>query len=142
MLYVEQQKRKNQTTPRRFIVAGYIVIGVAFGVFGTWAATVPLASAVVAPGTVSVESDRKTIQHLENSIINQNQNKEAQIVEAGDPLVILDPLQSQGNVAVLEGRQAFYAARQARLLAESIDAPSFDLPKDQPASNKPALLDA
>ena len=142
MLYVEQQKRKNLTTPRRFIVAGYVVIGVAFGVFGTWAATVPLASAVVAPGTVSVESDRKTIQHLEGGIVNQILVKEAQIVEAGDPLVILDPLQSQGNVAVLEGRQAFYAASQARLLAESIDATSFDMPKDLTTSTNPAVIDA
>ncbi len=141
MLYIEQQTRKT-LTPRPFILAGYLTIALAFGVFGTLAAMVPLAIAVVAPGTVSVESDRKTIQHLEGGIVSQILGKEAQTVEAGDALVVLDPLQSQGNVAVLEGRQAFYAASQARLLAESIDAPSFDMPKELTTSTNPAVIDA
>jgi HlyD family type I secretion membrane fusion protein len=122
------KKRSQEFTPRRYVIAGYATIFVVFGVFGTWAATAPLASAVVAGGTVSVESNRKTIQHLEGGIISKISVEEGDLVEAGDVLIELDATQAQGNFSVMRARLALLQATEARLLAESIDADEIIFP--------------
>ena len=53
------------------VLGGLTVIGLLFGCFGLWAATAPLTSAAVAPGVVKVDSNRKTVQHLEGGIIRE-----------------------------------------------------------------------
>ena len=40
-----------------------------FGGFTTWAALAPLASAAVAPGIVTADTNRKTVQHLDGGVI-------------------------------------------------------------------------
>lgn len=47
-----------------------IVVGV-FGVFGAWASLAPLDSAALAPGVITVETYRKTVQHLEGGKIGR-----------------------------------------------------------------------
>ena len=86
------------------------------------------ASAVIASGVVSVESNRKAIQHLEGGIVQEILVDDGDIVEAGDPLIRLDPTQAQGNYAVLSTRQALLQATEARLLAESINATEVNFP--------------
>src|SRR3989304_2400406 len=54
---------------RRPFRLGLLLMLVFFGVGGGWAATAQLAGAVIAPGVVSPESRRQTIQHLEGGII-------------------------------------------------------------------------
>src|SRR6187402_1350192 len=63
-------------SPTPYIAAGYLTILMGFGGFGTWAALAPIASGVVASGTVSVESNRKTVQHLEGGIVSEIVAKE------------------------------------------------------------------
>lgn len=123
----EAKKNKN-FSPAPYITAGYVVVFLGVGVFGTWAATAPLASGVVAPGTLSVETNRKTIQHLEGGIISEILAKEGEIVEVGDLLVKLDPTQAYGNFTVLQTRVTLLEATQARLLAESVDAAEIEWP--------------
>ena len=43
---------------------GLVIVFLAFGVFGAWAALAPLDSAALAPGVVTVENYRKSVQHL------------------------------------------------------------------------------
>lgn len=123
-------KAQKGFSPTPYVMAGYATIALAFGVFGTWAATVPLASGIVATGTVAVMSTRKTIQHLEGGIIEEIAVKEGDIVEAGQILVRLDPTHAQGNQTVLTARLALLRATEARLAAESIDAAEVDFPSD------------
>jgi HlyD family secretion protein len=47
------------------VLAGLLVLLVFCLGFGAWAALAPLSSAAIAPGFVRVESNRKTMQHLE-----------------------------------------------------------------------------
>src|SRR5262249_1653573 len=42
-------------------MAGWVIIGLFFGVLGTWAATAPLNGAVVATGVVKVDGNRKSV---------------------------------------------------------------------------------
>jgi HlyD family type I secretion membrane fusion protein len=121
---------KSSFSPAPYVIAGYATIALAFGVFGTWAATAPLASGTVAGGTVAVFSNRKVVQHLEGGIVSEILVKEGNVVEVGDVLVRLDRTQAQGNHAVLKSRLAFMRATEARLEAESIDANEIVFPQD------------
>lgn len=121
-------------SPARYITAGYVTLFLTFGVFGTWAATAPLASAVVAPGVVSVESNRKTVQHLEGGIVSEILAKEGEVVKPGDIVLKLDPTQAQGSYSLLENRRSVLRVTEARLNAESAAADAIDLPEDLKAS--------
>ena len=86
---------------RRPALVGYVIIIFAFGIFGGWAALAKLDAAVVAPGTVTPESNRKTIAHLEGGIVRQIPVREGQHVEEGQLLFRMDdPAAGQcGHVA-------------------------------------------
>jgi HlyD family type I secretion membrane fusion protein len=125
-----QSDASKSFSPSPYIVAGYATIILAFGVFGTWAATAPLASGGVASGTVSVQSNRKVVQHLEGGIVEEILVQEGEVVDAGDVLVRLDQTQAQGNYAVLSSRLAILKATEARLQAESVDADTVEFPEE------------
>jgi multidrug efflux pump subunit AcrA (membrane-fusion protein) len=52
-------------------IAGFSIMVLFFGGFLGWAGLVPIGAAAIAPGIVSVESNRKTIQHLEGGIVGE-----------------------------------------------------------------------
>ena len=64
--------RKNSAIedPRSIIRQGMAVILLFFGVLGAWAFWGEISGAVVAPGKIKVESERKTVQHLEGGIVD------------------------------------------------------------------------
>lgn len=97
---------------------GMIVVGLFFGVLGTWSALAPLASAVVAPGTVVVESSRKAVQHLEGGIVEEILVQNGDIVQAGDVLLRLDETQARANADMLLNQYHNHQAVEARLVAE------------------------
>src|SRR5688572_18257962 len=70
-------------------LAGTVTILAFFGGFGGWATTAPLAGAALAPGTVSPDSQRKSVQHLEGGIVRDIQVREGSRVSVGDVLVTL-----------------------------------------------------
>ncbi|SFV26736.1 HlyD family secretion protein [Devosia crocina] len=122
--------KEKEFSPRPYILMGYATLAMTFGVFGVWAATAPLASGVVAGGTVSVESSRKTVQHLEGGIVSEILGREGEIVEAGAIVLRLDPTQAQGNATYLAARQAMLRAQEARLIAENSNAPEVSIPPE------------
>ena len=89
----------------------------AFG-FGVWAATAPLASAVVASGSFVATGQNKQVQHLEGGIIRELLVKEGDIVEANQPLVRLDDTAAQSKLRRLATRRSRLLATAARLRAE------------------------
>ncbi|WP_157019183.1 HlyD family type I secretion periplasmic adaptor subunit [Mesorhizobium xinjiangense] len=95
---------------RGHAVAGLAIAAVAFGGFGTWASTAPLAAAVIAQGSFVATGENKIIQHLEGGIIEEILVNEGDHVKKGDPLFKLD-----GTAAQVQERQLFL--RQARLEA-------------------------
>jgi HlyD family type I secretion membrane fusion protein len=124
------EPKEKSFSPAPYVIAGYATIALAFGVFGTWAATAPLASGIVAHGVVVVSGNRKTIQHLEGGIISEIMVKEGDIVEAGDVLIRLDRTQAVGNFTVLTERYDLLRAAEARLQAESVNAAAIDFPPE------------
>ena len=109
---------------------GYVVILVTFGLFGVWAATAPLDSAVIAPGIVSVEGNRKTVQHLEGGIVRRLLVREGQKVQAGQVLFELDPTQVMAGRDIAENQLVRLMAMEARLTAERDNAPTISFPPE------------
>jgi HlyD family secretion protein len=113
---------------RRSIVAGALVIGLGLGGFCLWAAAAPLAGAAIAPGVISHDGSRRTVQHLEGGIIQRILVEDGSVVQAGDPLIVLEDVQARAGHDVLRARFHTLAAAQARLLAEQAGAAEIRFP--------------
>ena len=97
---------------------GLIVLLLAFGGFGGWAAMAKLDSAAVAPGVVMVESHRKTIQHLEGGIVKEILVRDGNSVRAGAVLLRLDDTQARAQLEGVRSQYLAGRALEARLVAE------------------------
>lgn len=97
---------------------GLLLIAVTFGGFGTWAATAPLASAIIAQGSFVATGQNKIIQHLEGGIIKEILVNEGDHVSLGQPLIKLDETAAQTNARQLFLKMARLEAMSARLNAE------------------------
>ena len=103
-----------------------------FGLLGgliVFMSLVSISGAVVATGSVGVEGNYQTVQHLDGGIVAKILVKNGDRVTAGQPLVQMDPTQAQGNLAVVEGRVHDLKTQEARLQAESVDAERFETPE-------------
>jgi HlyD family secretion protein len=102
---------------------------VALGGFGGWASTTDIAGAVIASGTVVVESSVKKVQHLTGGIVREILVKEGSEVEAGDVLMRLDDTLTRANLGVVQSQLDLYIAREARLVAEQDELGSVTFPE-------------
>ena len=89
-----------------------------FGGFALWSVLAPLASAAVAPGTISPEGHRKTVQHLEGGIIREIAVKDGDRVAAGQILMVLEDTQALARFRLQQARNLTLRALEARLQAE------------------------
>lgn len=103
---------------RRWIVFGWLVLAAFVAGFGAWAGLAPLSSAAIARGEVEVESNRKTVQHLEGGIIREILVDEGDLVEAGQALVMLDTTEAEATAESLRGQLTALRALESRLIAE------------------------
>ena len=112
------------------IAAGLAVLLAIFAAGGVWAALAPLAGAAIAPGVISPEGRRQTVQHLEGGIIREILVRDSDVVGKGQALVVLEGVGARAEVGRLEERLRSLAAEEARLHAERADAPEvrFDHP--------------
>jgi len=97
---------------------GFGIIFVVFGIFGTWAAFAPLDSAANAPGVVTVQTYRKTVQHLEGGIVKELLVHDGDTVKKGDPLIVLDNSQVGAEYEMNRSQLIAAKATEARLRAE------------------------
>lgn len=115
---------------RRPKALGFAVVLLLVGGFGSWAATAPLSSAAVAPGLVSPDGNRKTIQHLEGGIIRRIHVREGQAVEPGQRLLTLEDIRAKAEFETLRERYIHLLATEARLMAEELGAPEIEFPAE------------
>jgi len=115
---------------RKVALAGWIIIGLFFGVFGAWALSAPLNGAVVANGVIKVESNRKSLQHLDGGIVKELRVKEGDRVNAGDTLIVLDDTQARAEFEVLSQQFAILRATEERLRTELEQRPELQMPVD------------
>lgn len=97
---------------------GAIIVLATFGVFGGWAFLAPLDSSALAPGIVVVKSYKKTVQHLDGGIVSRILAQDGDLVQDGQPLVILDDTQIKAQLGIAYSQKITLAAQVARLEAE------------------------
>ena len=91
----------------------------------TWAMQAQLASAVVAPGTVVIDSNSKKVQHPTGGVVGVVLVKNGDKVAAGELLVKLDDTQVKSTLGVIVGQLLQFRGRIARLEAERDTAPAI-----------------
>lgn len=125
---------------RSYMVFGTVVaVLLVFGI-GGWAATAELSGAVIAPGTIVVNSDVKKVQHPTGGVVGEIMIKEGQHVKAGAPLLRLDDTVTRANLAVIQKSLDELKTRQARLTAERDDIAEVTFPKElSERANDPAI---
>lgn len=106
------------TNPRRFIIAGFLVIFCFFGGIVAWSVYFPFQGAVIASGVVKVFGEKKVVQHLEGGIVDKIYIREGDKVNKGDVLIELKSSQVNANVDLLQGRLWAKLAEASRLNAE------------------------
>ncbi len=127
---MEDERKILDTNPTKYIISGFLVIGLFFGGLAAWSVYFPFQGAVIAPGTVKVSGERKKVQHLEGGIIERILVDEGEKVSQGDVLITLKSSQIMSNVEVLQGRLWVKIAESARLRAQVTMAEKITWPKE------------
>ncbi|WP_286902771.1 HlyD family type I secretion periplasmic adaptor subunit [Vreelandella sedimenti] len=123
----------------RYRRIGIAILIIAVGGFGSWSVFANLAVSVVAPGSVSVESFTKTVQHLEGGIVKSIEVEDGDHVETGDILMVLDDTQARSQLRVTRSNYLISRATEVRLLAELSDAETLSFPEELTTSDHPRV---
>ena len=123
-----EMEREVRTVIASSVKSGFLVIAVLFVFFIIWGGLAPIDSAVVAPGSVSLQSNRKTVQHLEGGIISEILVKEGEFVEKNQPLIYLNASSASAQQSVLMGQLITELASESRLVAARDGTESIALP--------------
>lgn len=107
---------------------GLVVLCLFGFVFVGWGGFVPLAGGAIAPGVISPDGDRKTVQHLEGGIIAQLMVRDGDVVSVGQPLVLLESLQPKATHDMLQAQQWTLLATYGRLMAEQTGLTEVQFP--------------
>jgi HlyD family secretion protein len=128
---------------RRHLLAGLLIVLLLGGGVGGWASTTQLAGAVIAPGSIVVDSHVKKVQHPTGGIVGKLFVRDGDHVTAGQLLVQLDETVIRANLAIVTKALNELYARQARLDAERDGADSITFPPQLLArANDPSAASA
>jgi S-layer protein transport system membrane fusion protein len=109
---------------------GFAVIAITFVGLGGWTAFAHIDSAVVAEGTVAVETSRKTLQHFEGGIVAEILARDGDLVHEGDVLLRLDRTRSEATARTYRQELAIALAMEARLFAQRDMADAVQFPTE------------
>jgi HlyD family secretion protein len=103
---------------RRHLVAAIVVVLVLVVGVGGWAATAVISGAVVASGSLVVDSNVKKVQHPTGGIVGELRVRDGDRVHAGEVVVRLDETVTRANLAIVTKGLGEMMARKARLESE------------------------
>ena len=98
------------TSDKPIRTVGMLIVFATFGVFGLWAAFAPMDSSALAPGVLVVKAYKKTVQHLDGGIVSKILTRDGDIVQEGQPLIILDDAQIKAQLEIALGQNITLAA--------------------------------
>lgn len=104
--------------PQKIIRQALLLIALFFGVLGLWATFSKISGAVVAVGKVKIDTERKTVQHLEGGIVEQIFVREGEEVVVGQTLISLESIQIDSSVDMLSKQLVASLASIERYNAE------------------------
>ncbi len=115
---------------RPWVILGLITVLVAFGGGGAWASLTKISGAIIAKGIINVESQIKTVQHLQGGIVDEIFVRNGDDVQAGDPLIRLDDNTLRSNLNIVSNNLIELFARRARLDAELEGRATIEFPTE------------
>src|SRR5262245_24120131 len=107
-----------RTSIRRNVLAGMTVVVVLAVAVGGWAGTTKLSGALIASGTIVVDSNVKKVQHPTGGVVGELPVREGDRVKGGDIVVRLDQTITRANLAIITKGLDELSARKARLASE------------------------
>jgi HlyD family type I secretion membrane fusion protein len=105
------------------------VLAVLLGM-GLWMTFAPLSGAIIAPGMIKVDLNRKVVQHQEGGIVKQALVRDGQRVEQGQPLVLLGDVRVDAQLELLRKQYDAERVKTARLEAERAFPARLALPRE------------
>ncbi|MFY9838528.1 MAG: HlyD family type I secretion periplasmic adaptor subunit [Xanthobacteraceae bacterium] len=128
---------------RRHILAGTILVAALVLGLGGWAATAQISGALIAQGSIVVDSNVKKVQHPTGGVVGELFVRDGDHVKAGDVLLRLDETVTRANLAIVTKGLTELYARKARLAAERDGADSVAVPPELAGHlNDPDVKDA
>jgi HlyD family secretion protein len=115
---------------RKLQLLGYAAIFLFFGSVGTWATVGHLRGAVIASGSLVVESNVKKVQHPTGGIVKDILVAEGDDVKEGQILIRLDDTVTRATLGIVQSQLDELLAREARLEAERDDASRIIFPDE------------
>ena len=119
---------------------GLLVLAAGFGGFLLWAGLAPLDEGVPTQGMVTLDTKRKTVQHLYGGIVKEVLVQEGQQVKEGDPMLRLDGAVAKANYEAVRQRYLGFRAMQSRLFAEQAGSDVIDFHPDVKAAMNDPLI--
>ena len=102
----------------RHMLAGLVIVIVLAGGVGGWAGTMTLSGALIAQGSMVVDSNVKKVQHPTGGIVGELRVRDGDRVKQGDIVVRLDDTVTRANLAIVTKGLDELGARKARLESE------------------------
>jgi len=93
-----------------------------------WAAFMPLDEGVAAAARVSLDTQRKIVQHARGGIVTEVMVREGQLVDAGQVLIRLDAVSTEAELTAATQRLHALQAALGRLRAEQLQSDDLVLP--------------
>jgi HlyD family secretion protein len=112
------KKASARASIRRHTLVGLSSALFLIGGLGGWAVVTELSGAVVAPGSIVVDSHVKKVQHPTGGVVGEIRVRDGDRVRAGDLVIRLDETVARANLAMVSKSLDELAARQSRLEAE------------------------
>jgi len=112
------EKKGSLQSIRLHLVIGLTVVVILAGGLGGWASTAQISGALIAPGSVVVESNVKKVQHPTGGVVGELRARDGDVVKAGDVVVRLDDTVTKASLAIVTKNLDGLWARAARLEAE------------------------
>ncbi len=115
---------------RRHLLFGTAAVIFLVAGVGGWAATTELSGAVIAAGTLVVDTNVKKVQHPTGGVVGELRVRDGDRVKTGDVLLRLDETVTRANLAIVTKNLDEFAARQARDEAERDGIAAIAFPPD------------
>lgn len=103
---------------RTHLIVGALGFAILVGLFGGWAIGTEIVGAVIAQGSVVVESSLKKVQHPVGGVVSELMVRDGDRVKAGDVVMRIDATMTRANLAIILKSLDQFAARKARLESE------------------------
>ena len=115
---------------RFHLIVGLVVVTLLTCGIGGWASTAQISGALIAPGSIVVDSNVKKVQHPTGGVVGEVRARDGDRVKAGDVVVRLDDTVTKASLAIVTKGLDGLLARRSRLLAEQDGADRITFPPE------------